>query len=444
MNEARLNPRDEAYRVLMAARRNPETLQSELSQLKQKRFRGRYDLNLAVYLVTGTIKMQKRLDLILSQYLRKKLSSHSDSLITVLRLGCYQLLPECNIPHYAAVNETVNLAKRYTPGADSMVNAVLKNIAQNIEHLTFDELRTDMLNFLTQYYSYPIWFVRELLSYFPEGVVEKFLRVGNDPHPLQIRLDQDPENLKKYLAKLQKSNIRFKQGKFLKNYVHIISDVNPAHLPQFEEGDFIIQNEASGLVVELMDVQPGQSALDLCAAPGGKTTDIANRVGKSGTVTAVDISEARLSLLRENLSRLRIDNVYTVQSDGAKFKSGVYDRILVDAPCSGTGVFRKFPEGRWITTPKDVERFAALQLSLLENTVELLGENGFLVYSTCSIMRQENENVIQQLLANHSELEVAVPASFGHEDLIGDDKFLRTYPGLKYFDNLFAACLKRK
>ncbi len=444
MNDARLNPRDEAYRVLMAARRNPESLQSELVQLKQKRFRGRYDLNLAVYLVTGTIKMQKRLDLILSQYLRKKLSSHSDSLITVLRLGCYQLLPECNIPHYAAVNETVNLAKRYTPGADSMVNAVLKNIAQNIEKLTFDELRGDMLNFLTQYYSYPIWFVRELLSYFPDGVVEKFLRVGNEPHPLQIRLDQDPENLKKYLAKLQKNNIRFKQGKFLKNYVHIISDVNPTQLPHFDEGEFIIQNEASGLVVELLDVHPGQTALDLCAAPGGKTTDIANRVGSSGSVTAVDVSEARLSMLRENLSRLKIGNVFTVQSDGSKFKSGTYDRILLDAPCSGTGVFRKFPEGRWITTPKDVERFAALQLALLENAATLLNPGGIIVYSTCSIMRMENEQVIGQMLANHTDLELHVPESFKHEDLIGEDKFLRTYPGLKYFDNLFAAALRRK
>lgn len=178
MAESKLNPREEAYRVLMMARRDPEALQAGMADLKQRSFKGRYDLNLAIYLVTGTIKMQKRLDLILSQYLRKKLSSHSDSLITVLRLGCFQLLPECNIPHYAAVNETVNLAKKYTPGADSMVNAVLKNIAQNIEKLTFDELRSDSLNFLTQYYSYPIWFVRELLNHYPESVVEKFLRSG--------------------------------------------------------------------------------------------------------------------------------------------------------------------------------------------------------------------------------------------------------------------------
>ena len=149
-------------------------------------------------------------------------------------------------------------------------------------------------------------------------------------------------------------------------------------------------------------------------------------------------------MLRENLTRLKIENVFTVQSDGSKFKSGVYDRVLIDAPCSGTGVFRKFPEGRWITTPKDVERFSVLQLALLENAISLLAEDGYLVYSTCSIMRQENEHVIDKLLANHSELEVAVPPCFAHTDLIGEDKFLRTYPGLKYFDNLFAACLKRK
>lgn len=329
MSELQLNPREEAYRVLMVARRDPESLQHELAQLKQKNFRGRFDLNLAIYLVSGTIKMQKRLDLILSQYLRKKLSSHSDSLITVLRLGCFQLLPECNIPHYAAVNETVNLAKKYTPGAEAMVNAVLKNIAQNIEKLSFDELRSDMLNYLTQFYSYPIWFVKELLSYYPEAVVEKFLRNGNEAQPLQVRLHNDAELIRKYLAKLQQTNMRFKQGKFLKNFVHILSDANPTQLPHFDEGEYIIQNEASGLVVELLNPLPGEAALDLCAAPGGKTTDIAMRVGPTGTVTAVDISEPRLNLLRENLQRLKIENVTAIKSDGTKYKNGEFKKILL-------------------------------------------------------------------------------------------------------------------
>ena len=444
MSELQLNPREEAYRVLMVARRDPEALQHELAQLKQKNFRGRFDLNLAIYLVSGTIKMQKRLDLILSQYLRKKLSSHSDSLITVLRLGCFQLLPECNIPHYAAVNETVNLAKKYTPGAEAMVNAVLKNIAQNIEKLLFDELRGDMLNYLTQFYSYPIWFVKELLSYYPETVVEKFLRNGNEAQPLQVRLQNDPEQIRKYLAKLQQTNMRFKQGKFLKNFVHILSDANPTQLPHFDDGEYIIQNEASGLVVELLNPLPGESVLDLCAAPGGKTTDIAMRVGPSGKVTAVDISEPRLNLLRENLSRLKIENVTAVKSDGTKYKNGEFKKILIDAPCSGTGVFRKFPEGRWITTQEDITRYATMQIGLLKNAASILAPDGAMVYSTCSVLKGENENIIAQFLKETPEFEVTVPETFKLKDVIGEDNFLRTYPGLKYLDNIFAAHLTRK
>ena len=444
MSELQLNPREEAYRVLMVARRDPEALQHELAQLKQKNFRGRFDLNLAIYLVSGTIKMQKRLDLILSQYLRKKLSSHSDSLITVLRLGCFQLLPECNIPHYAAVNETVNLAKKYTPGAEAMVNAVLKNIAQNIEKLLFDELRGDMLNYLTQFYSYPIWFVKELLSYYPETVVEKFLRNGNEAQPLQVRLQNDPEQIRKYLAKLQQTNMRFKQGKFLKNFVHILSDANPTQLPHFDDGEYIIQNEASGLVVELLNPLPGESVLDLCAAPGGKTTDIAMRVGPSGKVTAVDISEPRLNLLRENLSRLKIENVSAVKSDGTKYKNGEFKKILIDAPCSGTGVFRKFPEGRWITTQEDITRYATMQIGLLKNAASILAPGGAMVYSTCSVLKGENENIIAQFLKETPEFEVTVPETFKLKDVIGEDNFLRTYPGLKYLDNIFAAHLTRK
>jgi 16S rRNA (cytosine967-C5)-methyltransferase len=438
------SPREEAYRVLMLARRDPDSFQDEFSRLKQLNFRGRFDLNLAIYLVSGTIKLQKRLDLILSKYLRKKLTSHSDSLITILRVGCFQLLPECNIPHYAAVNETVNLAKKYTPGAESMVNAVLKNIAQNIATMTFDELRADMLNYLTQFYSYPIWFVKELMTYYPEPVVEKFLRNGNDPQPLQMRLPDDAELIKQYLAKLQKMNIRFKQGKYLKNFIHIVSDSNPTQLPGFDSGKYILQNEASGLVVELLNPRPGDDVLDLCAAPGGKTTDIAARIGQSGKVTALDISEMRLNLLRDNLKRLVIENVLTILGDGMKFGSGEYDKILVDAPCSGTGVFRKFPEGRWITTPEDVGRFAVSQCSLLNNAARLLKPGGDIVYSTCSVLRAENEYVVERFLNEHPDFELIVPETFTHKDVMGEDKLMRTYPGLKYFDNLFAACLRRK
>lgn len=439
-----LNPREEAYRVLMVARRDPEALQGELAQLKQKNFRGRFDLNLSIYLVSGTIKMQKRLDLILSQYLRKKLSSHSDSLITVLRLGCFQLLPDCNIPHYAAVNETVNLAKKYTPGAEAMVNAVLKNVAQNIESLSFDELRADTVNFLTQFYSYPIWFVKEMLGAYPAPVVEKFLKNGNDSQPLQIRLRNDGERIRAYLSKLQQANIRFKQGKFLKNFLHIISEINPTQLPQFDSGEFIIQNEASGLVVDLLNPQPGDSVLDLCAAPGGKTTDIALRLGASGTVTAIDVSEPRLGLLRDNLNRLRISNVFPIKADGAKFRSGEYDRILIDAPCSGTGVFRKFPEGRWITTPEDIPRYTAMQLALLKNATALLKPGGAMVYATCSVLKAENEDVVAQFLSESPGFEVFMPESFKHPEVIGADHFMRTFPGLKYLDNLFAVYLIRK
>jgi 16S rRNA (cytosine967-C5)-methyltransferase len=444
MQEVKLSPREEAYRVLMATRREPGSFQKEFSDLKTKSFKGRYDLNLAMYLTSGTVKLQKRLDLILSRFLRKKLTSHSDSLLTVLRLGCFQLLPECNIPPYAAVNETVNLAKKYTPGAESLVNAVLKNIAKQVDAMTFDELRSDPLNFLTQYYSYPIWFVKELLTYWPTAVVEKMLRTGNEPQPLVVRLRNDPDGVKDFLADLQRKNVKFKQGKFLKSFVNIISDANPIDLPGFENGTFVIQNEASGLVVELLNPRLDDRVLDLCAAPGGKTTDIALRLGESGSLTAVDVSQERLELLRENLTRLNIKSVFVVQADGTKFSSGTYDKILVDAPCSGTGVFRKFPESRWITAPEDVGRLAQQQLQLLNNAANLLAPGGHIVYSTCSVLRAENENVIERFLTDRPDFIVALPADFAYVNVVGEDHMVRTYPGWKYLDNMFAVRLMKK
>jgi len=444
MAKSNISPREEAYHALMLARRSPSQFAEEFARLKHKSFRGRFDLNLAIYLVSGTLKLQRRLDLILSRFLRKKLSSHSDSLLIVLRLGCFQLLPECNIPNYAAVNETVNLAKIFTPGAESLVNAVLKNISQEIDTITFDELRTDPLNYLSQYYSYPIWFVREIMSYWPEPLVEKFLKGGNDPQPLMLRLSSSTDLNKTFLPELQRHSVRFKLGKYLKSFVHIVSDANPTELPGFGDGAFIIQNEASGLVVELLDPRPGQDILDLCAAPGGKTTDIVERVGGSGSITAVDISEPRLNLLRENLKRLQLENVFTILADGIKFGSGKYHRILVDAPCSGTGVLKKFPEARWVTTREDVGRHAQKQLALLSNACRLLTEDGHLVYSTCSVLKAENENVVERFLKENPEFEIVVPETFKYTELMGEDSIIRTYPGLKFFDNLFAVCLKRR
>ena len=184
--------------------------------------------------------------------------------------------------------------------------------------------------------------------------------------------------------------------------------------------------------------------LDVCAAPGGKTTDIAMRVGPSGKVTAVDISEPRLNLLRENLTRLKIENVTAVKSDGTKYKNGEFKKILIDAPCSGTGVFRKFPEGRWITTQEDITRYATMQIGLLKNAASILAPGGAMVYSTCSVLKGENENIIAQFLKETPEFEVTVPETFKLKDVIGEDNFLRTYPGLKYLDNIFAAHLTRK
>jgi 16S rRNA (cytosine967-C5)-methyltransferase len=442
--QAPLSPREEAYRVLMATRREPATLNNELAKLREKEFRGRHDLNLAILLISGTTKLQKRLDLILARFLRKKLSSHSDSLLTVLRLGCFQLLPDTGIPHYAAVNETVNLAKKYTPGAEALVNAVLKNVSKQIETLTFAELRDDPLNFLTQYYSYPIWFVRELLSYWPEPVVEKLLKYGNEPQPLVVRLMERDAGIKDFVATLQRRNVRFKQGKFLKYFINVMSDAHPTEIPGFSNGAFVIQNEASGLMVELLSVKESDEVLDLCAAPGGKTTDLASRVGQQGSITAVDISQDRLQMLRENLERLGIGNVFVVQADGTRFASGTYDKIMVDAPCSGTGVFRKFPEARWITAPEDVGRLAQLQVQLLSNAAKLLKPDGLIVYCTCSVLKAENEFVVERFLNEHPDFDVATPSHFPYSNLVGEDRLVRTYPGLKYLDNMFAACLSRK
>jgi 16S rRNA (cytosine967-C5)-methyltransferase len=226
---------------------------------------------------------------------------------------------------------------------------------------------------------------------------------------------------------------------------------NPALEPAFLEGRFTVQDEASQLVVVLLDPQPGESVLDTCAAPGGKATGIAERVGPTGCVVAVDRHPRRLDLVRRHARRLGLDRVRAVDRDAARgvadlAPAGGFDRILVDAPCSGLGALRRNPDARWRVSPSDIPRLAETQIALLRSAAAALRPGGALVYSTCTLIPEENEDVVTDFLARAPEFRVAPAAECPTEarGLIGADGFLRCLPHVHDTDGFFAARLVRR
>lgn len=397
------------------------------------------DRRLVGELVFGTTKLRKRIDYLLSQVLDEKLERLTPWMRNILRMGIYQLAFTDKIPAYAAINESVNLAKKYGhTGVASLVNGVLRNYERKKEQIKFPQ---EELEFISSFYSFPEWLIEKWLSSFGRenviGLCEYFNRKPN----LGVRVNQLKSSATEVENYLQEISLSFRKGSFLEGFYYLESAVELDELELLPEGKIYIQDEASLLAVELLDPKPGETVLDLCAAPGGKSGYLAQKMQNQGKVIAVDKSETKLRLVRENCQRLGATIVEALLGDAVDFATAPVDRILVDAPCSGTGVLNRNADARWQKKPEDLERLAQLQLSILKNAASLVKPGGIIVYSTCSIMPEENQIVIQNLLAKHSELKVADAGQFFAAELVTQEGYLRTLPFMHKIDGAFAVRL---
>lgn len=338
------------------------------------------DRALLTQLVYGTIRHQGSLD---------ELIPKNTPLINriILRLAGFQLFFLTRIPHYAVVNESVELAKK-TGGRKSagFINAVLRNWCRKPPEIK------DTL-------SHPEWLVKRWKKLFGPGETEKLCEFNNGIPPLIVRLNTLKEIPEAVLEQFEETGhtpaFRLKEKKPIRE------------LKGYKEGLFQVQDLSGMYVIELLDVKQGVDVLDLCASPGGKTCYMAQIMKNTGRITAVDVSKEKIGLIEENCKRLGIGIVKTVIGDGRKIRLGSFDRILVDAPCSNTGVFRRRVEARWRLKPSDFRRLADIQLELLENAVGQLKLDGKLVYSTCSIDPEENEKVVEKFLKKHWDFRMA-------------------------------------
>jgi 16S rRNA (cytosine967-C5)-methyltransferase len=416
--------------------------------LREARFPDPRDRGLLTELVMGTLRRRGAIDYALLPFLSRPLEKTDAYVRNALRVGAYQLF-HTRIPERAALNETVAAVKEARGGgAAGFVNAVLRGIvrAGKVPALPpeGDPRR------LPAELSAPKALIDAVARSLGEGEAREYLVACLGKPPFAIRANPFRAEADRLLARLEgegREPARCRHapdGILLGRPAPVFSD------PPFLEGAYLVMDEGAQLIAPLLAPAAGDRILDACAAPGGKTTHLAALSGGKAGIVAADVSVARLRLLRETVSRTGAPGIEPVLHDFSRVPlpdtRGTFDKVLVDAPCTGMGVIRRNPDGKWRFRPEDVEGMARLQAAILRNAWAALRPGGLLAYCTCSPLREEDEEVVRAFLAGHPRASVeGVPASWpGPPDSRTGDGFLRLYPHRHGTDAFFAALLRRQ
>lgn len=419
------------------------------------------DAGLATELTLGVLRWQRLLDFLVDRNLTKTARTLDVEVRIALRLGVYQLWFLERVPAHAAVHESVELVKRARKrSAASLVNAVLRKAAKQSEQagrsraafpslLPNDLSLADRLGILQ---SHPAWLVTRWLGRFGEQRTRALLEANNRVPSLSGYL-LDPLREEEAMASLKQAGCIIEPGRLLRD-AWTVQGGNPGASEAARRGWIVIQDEASQAVAHLLGVEPGNTVLDLCAAPGGKTLLLARDAGTQGHVTAADLHPGRVRAMAERFEAAGVRNLTCVTLDGTgpmPFERP-FDRILVDAPCSGTGTLARHPEIRWRLRPEDLDDLHARQVRLLRNALAYLAPHGRLEYSTCSLEPEENEHVVHEALSGlpgkfhivtgRGAIEKVLRESVRPESAIDEDGFFRTFPPEHTTDGFFAALIE--
>lgn len=416
-----------------------EELRKNKKLLKEK------DIGLISEIVYGTTTWKLTIDTIIKKYSKLKIEKLSKWILNILRMGIYQIVFLDKIPKSAAVNESVNLAKRYGhPASANFVNAILRKI----EKKDFEEMSQikEPIQRIMLTTSTPKWIIEELLKEKAIQDVEEICKNSNQKPSLSIRvntLKTTKENLIKELKKLQ---IEVKQG-ILEDFLIVEKVKQIENLEIFKQGWCTIQDESAGLAALVLKPREGERILDACSAPGGKTSYLAQLMKNKGMIEAWDIHPHRTKLVGETAKRLGIQIIQTKVKDATLKENNIekFDKILLDVPCLGTGVIRKKPDIKWKHDKTEIEEITKIQKTILQNCSEYLKEGGELVYSTCSILQEENENIISDFLKKNKNFKIT-PIPINEKNMFYQYRenagYLKVYPN-KEIDGFFICKIKK-
>lgn len=399
---------------------------------------------LAAEIFWGTLRWRGRLDGIIAPIFHGDYRRANLTLKYLLRIGAYQIFLLDRVPDHAAVSQTVEIAiQRLGKASGGLVNAILRRLARERERWeTLPEGADDFaqLAFRT---SHPHWIVRQLIRQLGRDEAVHALEANNDRPPLTLRANPAKMSTEALEEALTDRNIRFEQSHLLDGYFRLETPVFSSVQNLINEGKVVVQDESAGLVTLILDPQPGESILDLCAAPGGKTAHIFTRTEGNAHIVAVEPDVNRAQRLQENLTRLGMESVEVRIQDGRDPLSETFDRVLVDVPCSSLGLLRRNPDIRWLRRPEHLEAQRALQVQLIGAAARYVKPGGVLVYSTCSILPRENGRVVEYLLRHHLDFEQENVGAFVPAEVVDERGNMQTWTHRHGTDGAFAARLKR-
>ncbi|MFD2171448.1 16S rRNA (cytosine(967)-C(5))-methyltransferase RsmB [Tumebacillus lipolyticus] len=441
--------RDIALDVLLAIEERGAYSNLALANaLKRARLSAR-DVGLTTELVYGTVGRLNTLDYYLAPALKTPLHKLEPWVRNLLRLTAYQLYFLERIPAFAAINEAVEIAKRRGRKASGFVNGVLRGVLRNQQQVKLPSKEKSWVRHTALQHSHPEWMVKSWERAFGREETEALCEANNERPALSLRVNSHRLTRAELLQELQEQEIAAHPSPVTPFGIILHEGLDVTRLPAFQAGRCTVQDESSMLVAQALDPQPRERILDCCAAPGGKTTHLAELMGDEGEVVAVDVHDHKIELIENVAARLGLTSIRTWAGDIRRVvtEAGTFDRILLDAPCSGLGVIKRKPDLKWRKFPEDIHEIASLQRDLLNTVAKALRSGGVLVYSTCTIMPEENIEVVRSFLAAHPDFEADsiaehLPATV--HGAIVDGCAVQLMPQQFDSDGFFIARLRRK
>lgn len=443
------NPRQIAFLALREVHRRGAFADVALDRTFRNSELTDLDRRLVTELVYGSVRRMRAIDFIIDKLATKKSSQQPPELRTILHLGLYQLQYLNNIPPSAAVNTTVQLAKENGfLGLSSFVNGLLRQYIrlndQELNPLTVTNYKSTVER-LGILHSFPDWIVEMWIEQLGETETEQLCQWFNQSPTIDLRINPLKSTIDQIETAFKSQNISVSRIPNLPQALRLNGSSGAIqNLPGYSEGWWTIQDSSAQLVTHLLDPQPGETIIDVCAAPGGKTTHIAELIQDTGTIYACDKTANRLKRLKENADRLQMRSIQIHTGDSRQFPEfiNLADRVLLDAPCSGLGTLHRRADARWHHTPENIQAQSQLQSELLTNAATFVKSGGVLVYATCTIHPLENETVIQSFLSNNPHWQIE-PPTIDLPVQPSPEGWVKVWPHRNQMDGFFMVRLKR-
>ena len=407
-----------------------------------------HDRRLLTEIVYGTLRMRGRLDWTIRQLYRGNFVLMQTGIKNILRTAMYQLCFTDRIPAFAIVDEAVEITKKRYPAGSGLVNAILRNTLRKKDEISFPEIEKDPALHTSVLYSHPLWLVERWIKRFGIDETIALCKANNDVPPYTLRVNR----------------LKTTRNRVAEDLLHDASDVrttiyspdgliisHPAvsirETASYKSGHIHVQDEASQLIACLVDPKPGDIILDVCAGTGGKTTHLAEIMKNRGRIVAIDVNDRKRESLRLSAARQRITIIDARWGDATQDMGNdfheAFDRVLIDAPCSGFGTLRRNPEIKWRLYEKTLKESASLQKKILDRSALYVKKGGMIVYSTCTIEQEENEGNIEYFLSRHRDFHQIRPPETIISSIVDEKKCFKTYPHRHGMDGFFGAVLEK-